>query len=244
MLEQRNVGLTALLAAFFVISFGINGCSGGDYEAATLETQFTPEAEPQLVPENRAATDELNTRTEPDPIDRVTDPEPQDDPKKDPDDSKDPTEEEEYDPDWTKNDDPAVEGCLEIFPAICNEINECGEEMPVLKLIGGFCPTLFDAVNPLLTLGCDELTGVLEDQLGGGLGGGALGPIITKLLKGCIENFNCDPEYLQKLGEAFAPLLQLLGGAQGGGGGDIASALPQLLKLAEMCGGIGNLLPF
>ena len=69
---------------------------------------------------------------------------------------------------------PDAEKRLEMFPAICNEINECGEEMPVLKLIGGFCPTLFDAVNPLLTLGCDELTGVLEDQLGGGLGGGAV----------------------------------------------------------------------
>jgi hypothetical protein len=222
-------------------------CGGGDYEVATLETNFTPERGQELIPKDPNSTDNLtpaDRESEPDPT--VTDPEPDDSPKKDPD-SNDP-EDEPYDPDWTDNDDPAVEGCLEMFPAICNEISECDEEMPVLKVIGGFCPMLFDAVNPLLAMGCDQLTGVLEGQLSGGLGGlggGALGPMITKLLKGCIENFNCDPDYLQKLGEGFAPLLELLGGMQGGGSGvDMAAALPKLLKLAEMCGGLGNLLPF
>jgi hypothetical protein len=135
-----------------------------------------------------------------------------------------------------------------MFPAICNEINECDEEIPILKVLGGYCPTLFDAINPLLNMGCDQLTSALDGQIPGGLGGlggGAMGEIITKLLKGCIENFNCDPEFLTQLGEQFGGLLQGLAGGGGGAGGvDLGAMLPQLLKLAEMCGGIGNLLPF
>ena len=74
----------------------------------------------------------------------------------------------------------------------------------------------------------------------GALGGAGLQQIMAKLLKGCIENFTCDLDFIIKLGEKLAAVVQLFTG----GGQDFTAAPPQLMELAQMCGGIGNLLPF
>jgi len=246
------------------LSFSLMAC-GGDYTAAVADVTFTPidedpSAAGEADPVDPAATPADDPLADPGVEDPNDDPveDPVDDPVEDPvedpvDDPEDPVEDpsDDYDPDWTDHDDPGVEGCLEAFPAICNKVEECGAEQPVLQLLGGFCPSLFDSISPMLIQSCEQVS----DLLGQALPGveiplaGNLGDIITKLMTGCIENFQCDPEYLATFGEKLGAVLQLFGGLAGGGGGgggggDIAGALPALLELAEMCGGLGNLLPF
>lgn len=248
----------------FLSSWVVAGC-GGDYTAAVADVTFTPweeenpagealdpsqvaggELDDQAVDPapDRVGEDPVDDPAD-DPLDPGTDPDVADDPPAD-----DPPAEDEpyYDPDWTENDDPLVEGCLETFPAICNKWEECGAEQPIAGILGSFCPFLFDAIAPMLELGCAQVEGLLGGLAGGvelPIIGGGLETIIMDLLQGCIENFQCDPEYLAEFGAKFGEVLQLFGGsATGGGGGDIGAALPALLELAEMCGGLGSLLPF
>jgi hypothetical protein len=236
------------------------GC-GGDYTAASADVTFVPLEEEQPVgldelldPEAPVVGGVADPASDPAPVDDpVADPvddpiAPADDPLVDdpvedpPPETDDPPEDDVYDPDWTDNDDPIVEGCLETLPAICNKVSECGEDQPVLELLGGFCPTLFDSISPVLELGCEQVGGLLQGALPDvdiPLGG-ALDEMIFTLITGCIENFQCDPEYLAELGAQFGEVIA----AFGGGGGDIGAALPALLGLAEMCGGLQNFLPF
>ncbi len=153
------------------------------------------------------------------------------------------------DPPWLDVSDPVVKGCLEAFPAICDKVSECGSTQPILGLIGGFCPTLMSALSPVLTAGCEQVATALQSALPDVQIPlvGDLAPLVEKLIVGCIENFNCDPQYLQDIGAKFFQLIQVVGGAGGGGGGGLGGlgdALPALLELAQMCGGLENLLPF
>lgn len=232
------------------------GCGGDDLQAAGNQVEFIPtgadasgvssiqNGESETPLPNDPLDDPIKEPIE-DPIEDpiVEDPTPEDPIVEDP----EPTEPEPdgWDPEWTDNPDPEVEACLENFPAICNKIDECGDQNPILELLGGGCPLLFDSINPLLTMGCEQIGTALEG-LGIDLPIGDLGTLLPKLISGCIDNFQCDPEYLQQFGEAIAGLAGLLGnlGGGGGGGGDLTEALPALLKLAEMCGGLELLLPF
>ena len=148
-------------------------------------------------------------------------------------------------PDWVENADPSVKGCLESFPAICDKVAECGETQPILGLLGGFCPTLFDAINPILTLGCDQVGNLVNQAVPGGIPFvGELGDLLPKLIKGCIENFQCTPEYLQEFGATIQDIIAMFQQGQGGqSGGDLTDALPALLALAEKCGGLGVIFP-
>ncbi len=239
--------------SLLLFAFSLVAACGGDYSAAVADVTFTPiDEEPveggeSLLDDSTLVGGTLDPAEDPvteDPVeeDPIEDPEP-DEPDDPPEDEPEP---DIYDPDWTDHEDPAVEVCLGTLPAICNKVNECSAEQPVLELLGGFCPTLFDSISPLLTLGCEQV----GDLLGGALPGvdlpigGALDEMIFTLITGCIENFECDPAYLQELGAAFGDVIALLGQGQGEGGGDIGAALPALLKLAEMCGGLENFLPF
>ena len=237
------------------------GCGGDDLQAAGNQVEFIPTgADASGVSSIQNGESETPLPDDPfddpiqDPIEDpiVEDPTPEDpiveDPKPEqpPEEPVDPGPEQNgWDPDWTDNPDPEVEACLENFPAICNKVDECGDQNPLLELIGGACPLLFDSLSPLLTMGCEQI-GTALAGLGIDLPIGDLGSLLPKLISGCIENFQCDPEYLQQFGEALSGLAGLLGGlgGQSGGGGDITAALPALLKLAEMCGGLELLLPF
>jgi len=245
-----------------VASCLLAGCGGDDLLAAGNQVEFIP-AGADASGVSAVQSGEAETPLPEDPLDDpiedpiVEDPTPQDpvvedpaveDPPEDPpEDPADPGPEQNgWDPEWTDNPDPEVEAWLENFPAICNKIDECGDQNPVLELLGGGCPLLFDSLSPLLTMGCEQIGTALEG-LGISLPIGDLGSLLPKLVSGCIENFQCDPEYLQQFGEALqglTGLLGTLGGQGGGGGGDITDALPALLKLAEMCGGLDLLLPF
>jgi|GEM_PF-4252852 hypothetical protein len=158
-----------------------------------------------------------------------------------------------WDPDWTDNPDPMTEGCLEFFPTICNEVNECKETYPlVLTIPAGLCAPIFDTLEQtggLLTMSCEELGNLIAPQLpdAGPIAGEALGGMIANLLNGCIENFNCDLAFVIELGVKFGELAAALGvGATGGQGGqmDFMAALPAIIELAQLCGGVENILPF
>lgn len=248
---RNTLGWMALVA----LALALGGC-GGDYEVAYADVTFTPAGADVVNAQNQALLDpDPAVLDDPVPDERVDpvpeeQPDPEDPPTVEPDPEQPPDEppSDEYDPPWTDHDDPAVEGCLEAFPAICNKIDECGEEQPILGLLGGFCPTLFDAINPMLTIGCEQVGNLLA---GAGIElpiGGDISGIISNLLKGCIENFQCDPEYLAEFGAKFAEVIQAFGGAlgggEGGGGGNFQDGLPALLELAQMCGGLGALFPF
>lgn len=150
-----------------------------------------------------------------------------------------------WSPDWVENADPSVKGCLETFPAICDKVSECGEAQPLLGALGGFCPTVFDAISPILTTGCDQLGGLVDQAIPGGLPLGIdLGDLLPKLIKGCVENFECTPEYLQEFGATLQSLVEAFTQGQAQGQSlDFMALLPQLLDLANKCGGIGNLIP-
>ena len=231
------------------------GC-GGDYEAAYVQSTYVPaeaEVDPTSVDpaENLLETEGEGAVSVDEP--QVTDPTPEPESKPDPDpepeaDKKPAPEPEKdaWDPDWTEHDDEAVKGCLEMFPSICNKVDDCSEEMPALGLFGGFCKPLFDGISPMLEMGCEQLAELLKGAGGeagalGALGGAGLQQVMTKLLKGCIDNFTCDLEFIVELGQKLGGVFQLFSGQ---GGQDFTSALPQLMELAQMCGGIGNLLPF
>lgn len=244
---------------------------GGDYTAAQFDVQFTPYEDPELEKALDEPLDEpTNPLVEPPATPPVEPPEekppeekppeeppiePEEPPIVTPEEPEQPPEtppeeppEPDYDPDWTENEDPAVQGCLEAFPAICNKAAECGADQPVVQLLGGFCPVIFDSLSPILEQSCEDihaqLSAVLPDVQIPLVGD--LQTMLSNLITGCIENFQCDPAYLQELGAKFAEVLGAFGGAAGGGGagGDIGAALPALLELANMCGGIGGLLPF
>ena len=147
-------------------------------------------------------------------------------------------------PEWVEDADPAIKGCLEAFPAICDKVAECGEEQPLLGLVSGFCPGLFDSLSPILATGCEQLGGILEESLPGDIPlVGDLSDLIPKLIKGCIENFQCDPEYLQEFGAALQGIVALFQG-QDGEQADFSAALPALLELADKCGGLDEFFPF
>ena len=248
---------------------------GGDYEAAVADVTFVPAEpdaglgqgqvppyenlppvdDPQVVPEDPETPEPPDTPEDPEVTDPPDDPEvvdPPEDPEvTDPPD--DPIiEDPPYDPPWTEHDDPTVEGCLEAFPAICNKLDECSADMPILGLVSGFCPTAFDLASPLLSMGCEQVADLLNQALPDmsiPFIGGDVAGLVTDLLTGCIENFDCDPasilEFGQKLGEIVQSMggLGALTGGGSGGGGDFMAALPALLELADMCGGL-DLLPF
>lgn len=150
-----------------------------------------------------------------------------------------------WNPDWVTGADPAVKGCLETFPAICDKVTECGEAQPLLGALGGFCPTVFDAIAPILTTGCGQLGAIVDQAIPGGLPLGLdLGEILPTLIKGCVENFECTPEYLQEFGATLQALVEVFTAGQAEGQTpDYTAALPALFELADKCGGIGNLIP-
>jgi hypothetical protein len=208
------------------------GACGGDYDVATAElvvTQTTEESPgPRAVPPaNRDPRTQPPSTGEP---------------------AADATEydvnlEDAWDPEWTEHDDPAVEGCLKMFPAICDKVAECTEDIPLLNLVSGYCPVAFDAMSPLLEMGCDEIAKALKNSMPDiPLVGDSLGTMITDMLRGCIENFTCDLDYILALGEKLGAVAGLISGSADPS--QMTDALPQLLELAEMCGGIDGLLPF
>jgi hypothetical protein len=157
-----------------------------------------------------------------------------------------------WDPDWTDNPDPLTKGCLEFFPTICNEVSECKETYPlVLTIPAGLCAPIFDMLEQtggLLTMSCEELGNLVAPLLpdAGPIASEALGGMIANLLNGCIENFNCDLAFVIELGVKFGELAAALGVSAGGQGGqmDFIAALPAIIELAQLCGGVENILPF
>lgn len=245
---------------FFVVPLVcLLGC-GGDYEAAYVESSYVPaeiEVDPAAVDPTENILESEGEGAVPVEEPQVTDPTPDrtpapdSDPGTSPETDKDPTpdsepEKDRWDPDWTEHEDASVKGCLEMFPSICNKVDDCSDELPALGLFGGFCKPLFDGISPMLEMGCEQLAELLKGAGGeagalGALGGAGLQQVITKLLKGCIDNFTCDLDFIVELGQKLGGVFQLFSGQ---GGQDFTSALPQLMELAQMCGGIGNLLPF
>ncbi len=235
---MRSLLVSCLLAA---------SCAGDDTIAVPTQLALEPVA--QAAPD-----DELDGLTDPEPPgetpldgvhEDVTAPPAEDatvsvSPPEEP----DPPVEEEWTPDWVENAPDEIKGCLETFPLICDKVAECGETQPLLGLVAGFCPTLFDAINPVLAIGCEQVGPLLEQAVPGGIPFvGSISELVQKLLKGCIENFQCDPEYLAQFGETLAGIVQSFAESQQGGGqGDFSAALPALLDLANQCGGIGELL--
>jgi len=222
----------------------IAGCSGDDYESAVTDIVFyaSDSRGTERVDDVDERPAEPDVTDEPDIVADILVPDdvpvtPSDDVSVPPEDTG-PIEEPDtgWMPPWTEHDDPTVESCLESFPALCDKLSECGESDPITGFIGDFCPGLVDGNNGALVGYCESVATGVADQAGS-----VVATTISDFMKGCIENYDCDPASLQKFGEAIGSLATLFGE---GGGGDFTDALPVLLDLADMCGGLGGLLPF
>ena len=219
-------------AAFFLfISSSLVACSGDEYDTAVTDVVFVPAAptadasvtvDPPMVDAYQAPED---TWVEPDNGPAET---PDTGPKEKPDTG--------WKPEWTEHNDSTVESCLETFPALCTKLDECGLDDPITGFLGQYCPSLVDGNSGALVGYCEGVAQGVAEQAGG-----AIATTISDFLKGCVENYDCDPASLQKFGEAIGQIATLFGEGENA---DFTDALPVLLDLASMCGGLGGLLPF